>query len=400
MSAAPLGPGRARRIALAAQGFGRPRPRRPDVRHLRATVRRLGLLQLDFVNVLIPAHFLVLFSRLGPYSRRRLHQLVYRDGEFIEQWAHEASIVPMDCWPLLAYRRETHRPRPRGFEKFLERHPAYVEEALEQVRRQGPLTADDLPAAPTGIQRIGDRWGWSMGVKRQVLEAHFGRGLLAVSDRLANFARVYDLAQRVIDPAHYRRRADPREARLELLQRAARSHGLGTAADLADYFRMPVGEARPLLEQLAGEGRLHRVRVRGWREPAFLHPRADDPGRVEAAALLSPFDPLLWHRPRVERLFGFDYRLEIFVPARKRRWGYYVLPFLLGERLVARVDLKADRAGSQLRVMAAYLEREVEGGRVAGPLLRELRTLAGWLGLDDVAIEQRGDLAARLTRAP
>lgn len=391
----------ARRIALAAQGFARPRPKgRVDVRHLRRLIHEIGLLQLDFVNVLLPAHFLVPFSRLGPYDRDRLHELVYRDREFLEQWAHEASIVPADAWPLLAHRRRRHRVRPWGFEEFLEALPGFYDRVLEEVRRHGPLGADDLPEPDTPIpRRLEDKWGWGLKLKRQFLEAHFGFGRLAIADRLPNFARRYDLAERIVPAEHFGRSLEPAAAQRELLLRAARAHGVGSARDLADYWRMPIGEARRRLEELVAADELELVEVEGRAKPAFLHPGARLPRRVEARALLSPFDPLVWCRPRIARLFGFEYAIEIYVPESKRRWGYYVLPFLLGDRLVARVDLKADRQRGRLLAPAAWIEAGADGPTVAGALADELRLLAGWLELDRIEVGRRGDLARPLAAA-
>jgi uncharacterized protein YcaQ len=249
----------ARRLALAAQGFDRPRPRRVTGRDLVRVIRRLGVLQLDFVNVLVPAHYQVLFSRLGPYRRALLHETVYRGGAFTEQWAHEASIVPMDAWPLLRHRRDTHRVRPWGFDRFLAKNPAYVRRVVAAVRRRGALTAADLPA-PAGVSRRirGDAWVGT--VPRATLEALFGRGTLAVADRRPNFARVYDLAERVIPAEHHERRVESDEARRELLRRAARALGVATAGDLADYFRMSPREARPRIAELV-EGGLAEARV-------------------------------------------------------------------------------------------------------------------------------------------
>ena len=396
-----LSASQARRIALAAQGFDRPRPRgRVDVRHLRRVLRQIGLLQLDFVNVLLPAHLLVPFSRLGPYDRDRLHELVYRRREFTEQWAHEASVVPMDAWPLLEHRRRRHRVQPWGFEKFLEALPEFHDLVLEEVRRRGPLGVDDLPEPDRPIpRRLGDQWGWSLKLKRQFLEAHFGFGRLAIADRLPNFARSYDLAERVVPEEQFARTVEPAAAQRELLRRAARAHGVASARDLADYWRMPIGEARARLAELADGGELRRVEVEGWPRPAYLHPEARLPRRVEARALLSPFDPLVWCRPRIARLFGFEYAIEIYVPAPRRRWGYYVLPFLLGDRLVARVDLKADRRAGRLLVPAAWVEAGADGGAVAEALAAELGTLAGWLGLGEIRVGRRGDLARALAGA-
>ena len=386
----------ARRIALAAQGFDRPRPSRVGAQHLRRTIRQLGLLQIDYVNVLVPSHYMVPFSRLGPYSKTLLDDLVYRRREFTEQWAHEASIVPVETWPLLGHRRETHRVRPYGFEPFLERHAEFVAGVVEEVRARGPLSADDL-AVPAGmVRRVAGAW---QGTARVVLEAHFGRGVLAVAERRLNFARVFDLAERVIPQEHHSRQVDREEAQRELLRLAARSHGVGTAPDLADYYRMPISQARLRIAELAEAGQLRPVRVEGWRETAYLHPEANLPGRIDGAALLSPFDPVIWFRDRAARLFDFDYRVEIFMPEPKRKWGYYVLPFLLGDRLVARVDLKADRAGRRLLVLAAYGEAHTKPAQAADALARELRTLAGWLGLDEINVGKRGSLARPLAGA-
>jgi hypothetical protein len=395
MSRDDLSLSEARRIALAAQGFDRPRPpRRVGMEHLRRTIRQLSLVQLDFVNVLVPAHYQVLFSRLGPYERSRFDHLVYRRREFTEQWAHEASILPVDAWPLLRHRMERHRVRPYGFESLLEDQAVYVARVLDDVRARGPLTADDLPAPDGVVRRL--EGSWFSSVPRAVLEAHFGQGALAVAERMANFARVYDLAERLIPPEHHGREVGREEAQRELLRRAARAHGVGTAADLADYYRMPVREALPRLAELVASDELRQVRVEGWKGLAYLHPEARLPARINAAALLSPFDPVVWYRPRTARLFDFDYRFEIFVPKAQRRWGAYVLPFLLGDRLVARVDLKADRPGRRLLVLAAYREEHAVPGPVASALAAELRTMAGWLGLDTVAVERRGNLARPL----
>jgi uncharacterized protein YcaQ len=384
----------ARRLALAAQGFDRPRPAgKITLDHIRRVIHRLGLVQLDYVNVLLPAHYQVLFSRLGPYDRPRLDELVYRRREFTEQWAHEASIVPMDCWPLLAHRRATHRVRPYPFEKIMARLPEYVAEVLKEVETRGPLLAEEVPS-PDGEGPIPGAWSGS--VSRATLEAHFGFGALAVAERVPGFARRYDLAERVIPAEHRQRVVSREEAGRELLLRAARAQGVATAADLADYFRMQVRDARPRLAELVDAGELRLVRVEGWREAAYLDPQAERAKKPASPALLCPFDPLIWYRPRAVRLFDFDYRFEIFVPAAKRKWGCYVLPFLLGDRLVARVDLKADRAGGRLLVLAAYREPHAKASEVSPALAAELRTLANWLGLESIHVEPRGNLARPL----
>ena len=386
----------ARRIALAAQGFARPRPAGPvDAGHLGRLIERLGLLQLDFVNVVVPSHYLVPFSRLGPYDRRRLDRLA-AGRRFTEQWAHEASLVQVDAWPLLAHRRAEFRSRPWGFERFLDDQPAYVERVLDEVRRRGPLAPEHLPEPDDGPTYLEHSWFGS--VRRAVLETFFGRGLLAVPRR-RGFVRLYDLAERVVPAEHRERRVDRAEAERELLRRAARAHGVGTAGDLADYVRMPVAAAKPRLAELAAAGELLPVRVEGWREVAWLDPAARRPRRLRAAALVSPFDPLIWFRPRTARLFDFDFRFEIFVPVEKRRWGAYVLPFLQGERLAARVDLKADRPAGILRVLGAWHEPWADPAEVAPPLAAELATLAAWLGLDATSVAANGELAPALAAA-
>ena len=293
----------ARRIALASQGFARPRPARPIARHIRETIRTLGLLQIDCVNVVAQAHHQVLYSRLGPYNRAAFDEVAYRSGEFTEQWAHEASIVPVSTWPLLRHRMGASRIRPWGFERLMLAHPEYTRWVLEQVKERGPLAADVLPA-PDGVdRRIPGAWVGT--VPRAMLEAHFMRGALAVVERRSDFSRVFDLAERRIPAEHYGRRVESEEADRELLRIAARAHGIAAAKDLADYFRMKVGDARPRIAELVEAGELTEVAVEGWRETAYLHRDAVVPERIDAAALLSPFDPLIWTRPRVKRLFGF-----------------------------------------------------------------------------------------------
>jgi uncharacterized protein YcaQ len=395
MASDDLSIGEARRIALAAQGFDRPRPGgRVGARHLDRTIRRLGLLQIDSVNVLVRAHYKVPFSRLGPYDRTLLDDVIYRRGGFTEQWAHEASIVPVEHWPLFRHRRETHRIRPYNYAAFVEERPDYCAWVLDEVRARGPLAAEDLPDRDDVERRAVDTWYGT--IPRIVLEAHFGRGTLAVAGRRTDFSRFFNLSERLIPPEHHGRVVAPDDARRELLRLASRAHGVGTAADLADYYRMPVTQARPRLDELVEAGDLRRVRVEGWREPAYLDAGARVPRRIDAASLLSPFDPVVWYRPRVERLFDFEYRVEIFVPGPKRRWGYYVLPFLLGDRLVARADLKADRPRRRLLVLAAHLEPHAQPEPVAEALAAELEAWARWLDLDAIDVADRGDLARPL----
>jgi uncharacterized protein len=368
----------ARRLALTAQGFSKKRPRSATVQHLRATIRRLGLLQIDCVNVVCAAHYMVPFSRLGPYDRAAFDRLIYRSGEFAEHWAHEISIVPVETWPLLRYRRETDRIRPWGFAKVLEERAEYAAWVLDEVKRRGPVAANELEPPDDKPGRIPGSWIGT--VTRGVLEAHFLRGRLAAAGRRSDFSRLYDLTERLIPTEHHAREVAHDEGRRALLLQAARAHAVGTAKDLADYFRMPVGHAKPRLRELLESGQLLEARVEGWREIAYLDPKAKAPLTIEAAALLSPFDPLIWSRPRVARLFGFDYRVEIFVPPAKRKYGFYVLPFLLGDKLVARVNLKADRANGRLLVQGKWFEGK-KTADVAAALEAELRVLGGWLGL-------------------
>jgi len=392
----------ARRLALRSQGLADRRPRRVGQRHVEALIRRLGLVQLDFVNVLVPSHYLVVFSRLGPYDRRLLDRAAYGSGRFTEQWAHEASIIPVETWPLLRHRRDTHVARPWGFDEIMAKHGDYVDTAT-----RGPLGAADLPDPAHAGRRLPGSWYGS--VPRAVLEACFGRGQLAVTGRRENFSRVFDLAERVIPAAHLGQRVDAHEAQRRLLLVAAGACGVGTAADLADYFRMRSAEAKPRIGELADAGALREVRVEGWKETAYVVAGQDpafspdlEPETASSAGvrtLLSPFDPLVWFRPRARRLFDFDYRFEIFVPQAQRKWGSYVLPFLWGDRLAARVDVKADRALGRLLVPGAFLEPWADAEAVAASLAAELQTLASWLGLNRVSVGRRGNLASRLSRA-
>jgi uncharacterized protein YcaQ len=348
---------------------------------------RLGLLQLDFVNVVCPAHYQVLFSRLGPYDTSLLDRLAYRRRELTEQWAHEASLVPAALWPHLAHRREARPIRPRGFDALLARHPGYVELVLEEIDRRGPLAAEDLHV-PDGVDRHLDG-SWLGTVPQALLEHLFGRGVLAVAARRASMARAFDRSERLIPPEHHTRTVSREEAQRELVRIAARSHGVATAADLADYFRLRVGEAQPRIAELVESGELREVTVEGWRGPAYLHAEARLPRRIDAVSLISPFDPLVWTRKRTERLFGFDYRFEIFIPRAQRRWGCYVLPFLHGDRLVARVDLKADRADGRLLALATHYEPGADRAEVEPTLTAGLETMAGWLGLETLVLPGR-----------
>ena len=374
----------ARRIALAAQGLDRGRPAKPnDARHFRRALHAVGVLQLDFVNVLVPAHFLILWSRLGGYNRERLEKYLYESREFTEQWAHEASIVRSSDWPLLEHRRQAWQPWRRNPLATLEDPEAYLRDILEQVKEEGAVTANDLPAAKSPARKKpGD---WHRPVQRWALEHHFGRGRLGVRRRLGNFQRVYDLPERLIDDVHRARSVARQDAQRELLRQAATSLGVATLTDLADFYRMTARDAAPRVTELVEEGVLQPVRVEGWRGQAYLSDTARIPRQIEGASLLSPFDPIVWFRPRAERLFDFAYRIEIYVPEDKRRWGYYVLPFLLGDRIVARVDLKADRKAGALLVKSLHHEAGTNPQETESALDGELGALAEWLGLASVS---------------
>lgn len=386
--------GQARRIALAAHGFGKRRPDCvPDRRHIAGVIRSLGLLQLDFVNVLIPAHYLVVYSRIGPYDCRRLNRTVYQGSDFIEHWAHEASIVPTEFWPLLKYRRDDYRPWPNSPIMKIKGRKRYLESALEAVQSQGPLTSADLPPMAGPKRQPGV---WHRSVPRWALEHHFGTGKVSVLDRMANFQRIYDLPEKIIAEPHLSHDLSREDSQRELLAVAAKACGIATLTDLADYFRMSTRDAAPRINELVEAGVLSRVTVESWNEDVYMHCAARVPRRIEQASLLSPFDPVVWFRPRAERLFGFHYRIEIYVPANKRKWGYYVLPFLLGDRIVARVDLKAERKTGRLLVLAAYPESDVDRALVANALAGELRTLSNWLGLHSIKVARKGAFARQL----
>jgi len=387
----------ARRIALAAQGLHRERPASaPDARHFRRAMQALKVLQLDFVNVLVPAHYLILWSRLGAYDRQRFDRFVYRSGDYTEQWAHEASIVPSDAWPLLAHRRAAYEPSKNNPLRKLRGRENYLAAVLEQVREDGALTSADLPPLPGPKRRPGD---WHRSIPRWALEYHFARGDVAVAQRLGNFQRVYDLPERLIPRDYLETSLDKVSSDREMLSRAAEALGVATLRDLADYFRMSPREAAPRVEELVEEAVLCRVEVENWGEPGYLANTVQLPRAVEGASLLSPFDPIVWYRPRAERLFDFHYRIEIYVPASARKWGYYVLPFRLGDRIVARVDLKADRKTGRLLVLAAHEEPGVSTGECADALAGELRALSEWLSLETIAVSRSGDFARALGAA-
>jgi uncharacterized protein YcaQ len=392
-----LSPSQARRMALAAQGFTDRTPAgRVDRRHARRAIGRVGVIQIDSVNVLVRSHELPLYSRLGPHSRDLLPRMAYRDRELFEYWGHMASYLPVELEPLLRWRMERASQEAwGGMVRLAKQRPGYVEAVYDEVVARGPISASEL--IDPGAKRS-EWWGWGDG--KTTLEFLFWSGRLGAAHRGANFERSYDIVERII-PAEVRARPtpEPDAARRELLALAARSLGVATAADLADYFRIRMPEARPRIDELVEDNRLLPVDVEGWRHPAFVHPDATIPRWVRARTLLSPFDSLVWDRGRTERLFDFHLRLEIYTPAHKRVHGYYVLPFLLGDRLAARVDLKADRKAATLVVVAAHVEQGEDDLDVAEQLAPELARLGEWLGLERVSVADRGDLAPALRTA-
>jgi len=390
----------ARRIALCAQGFDRPRPAgQPDRRHFGRVFDALKVLQLDFVNVLLPAHFLVVWSRLGAYDRERFHDYVYGNGRYTEHWAHEASIIPARYWPLLHYRREGYRSWKSSPTRRLADRETYLDAMLERIRDEGCLTTSDFEPLVREIVHAARRPGdWHRSIARHLLEDLFGVGRLSVADRREGFRRAYDLPSRVL-PDHHALPPEPTEdAQRKLLRDASEALGVATAADLADYFRMPMPIARPRIAELVEAGDLRPIHVEAWADDAYLAAGVKLPRRIGGASLLSPFDPLVWFRPRLERLFEFHYRLEIYVPESKRRWGYYVLPFRLGDRLVARVDLKADRRERCLLVRRAHVEPNADPAAAAEPLAAELGALAEWLSLDRVRVSRHNSFSRTLSR--
>lgn len=384
----------ARRAALAAQGLDQPRPGpASDLRHFTRVLRTIKLLQLDFVNVLVPAHFLVMWSRLGGYDLQKLERFLYQSRRCTEQWAHEASIVPVEQWPLLAYRRAAWEPSRRSPLLSMRGRKSYLQRVLDQVRAEGPVTANDVPSAPGPSRKPGD---WHRPMSRIALEYHFARGDLAVAQRLPNFQRAYDLPERVLPGEHLERVVDDDDGRRRLLLAAANASGVATLQDLADYYRMSPRDAAPRIDELVESGDLMPVVVEGWDAPAYLAASARIPRTVDVATLLSPFDPLIWYRPRAERLFGFFYRIEIYVPQQQRKWGYYVLPFLLGDQIVLRVDLKADRSNGTLRVRRSHAETCYDENACLPLLANELDRLRQWLQLDRVSVDGKDRLSRRL----
>lgn len=383
----------ARRIALGAQGFNDPRPKgRADVRHFRRVMNRLGLIQLDSVNVCVRSHYMPFYSRLGPYDRDALDRWLNDSGEHFEYWAHVAAVLPVDKYPLWQWKMDG----PIGWrraEALIEAHPQLLDEVYEQVRDNGPLTISELDVPQ---ERTSPWWGYGPG--KIALEVLFAHGRITAL-RTGNFMRSYDLPERVIPDELRPAEAMPeREAYEILLLDAIRHLGIGTIHDITDYFRLKIPTARPIVHELVASGAIEEVSVPGWSGPVYMDPNAVRPRRLEATTLLTPFDPMVWYRERGERLFDFHYRIEIYVPEPDRVFGYYSLPFMLDGDLVGRVDLKAERKTGTLLVQSAWREEGYEPAHIAGALAGELEQFAGWLELDAIDINGRGNLSEALAK--
>jgi uncharacterized protein len=396
----------ARRIAVAAQGFSEPKPRGSITRaHLRRLISRIQVLQLDSVSVAVRAHYAPVYSRLGPYDRDVLDRAAWgpRSARLLaEYWAHEAALMAVDDWPLLRWRMRQYR-HGRWGTHIVKANLELADKVVAAVAELGPSSAGQIEAHLTAQPR-GPRGSWwgSRSDTKWVAEALFASGVLTTATRVG-FARHYDLVERVLPANVLAREVDDDEALRELALRAATALGVGTEADIRDYFRLSAQQVKPAVADLVAAGQIERVDVDGWPAPAYLRTGRTVPRLDRGTALLCPFDPLIFFRPRVERVFDFVYRIEIYTPAAKRQYGYYVWPLLLDGRLVARVDLKADRAAATLRVVGAFAEPSrtdrVSRARVAAALAGELQSMASWLGLDGVTVSSRGDLAGDLRAA-
>jgi uncharacterized protein YcaQ len=383
----------ARALALVAQGFAAARPAARLVKRsaLTGLARRLSALQIDSVNVLVRSHYLPAFSRLGPYDRDALDSLALgADRALFEYWGHEASLLPVELHPLLRWRMDRARHGHgiwRGVAKFGREQQPFCEAVLEEIRTRGPIGVSELGS---GGKRRAGWWGWSHG--KIALEWLFWTGQITTHSR-RRFERVYDLTERTL-PGQVIARPTPsiEDAQRELVRISMRAMSVATERDLRDYFRLPTADAKARISELVEAGELQPAAVEGWKQAAYLDPSAGmakSPRSADRRALLSPFDSLIWERDRTERLFGFRYRLEIYTPRHRREHGYYVLPFLLGDRLVARVDLKSDRLRSTLRVLRAHLEPDVSRDEVTEPLREELQSLGRWLGLERLVLSRQ-----------
>jgi len=394
----------ARRLALASLGFSAKKPARAGAAHVRATADRLGAIQIDSVNVLARAHYLPTFSRYGAYPMTALDDLAHRHREMFEYWGHAACFLPIDLYPLLRWRMEN---QIEAWGRVSKKQLAFMEAVRREIVERGPLAAGEISI---GGKSSGPWWGWSKG--KIAAELLFRQGRLAIAGR-RHFERLYDVPERVLPKAVLDApRLLPADAKKALIVRAARAMGVGTAKDVLQYFHIDTwwdrrwvnGRRTPentqqLFDELVEDGRLTRVHVEGWKAPAYIAAGAKIPRAVDARAIVSPFDPVLWERKWTKAVFGFDYQIEIYVPGHKRIYGYYVLPLLMGDRFAARADLKADRKTSTLIVHAAFVEAGCDPGKVAAALAGELRSMAAWLSLERFAVGSKGNLARPLKRA-
>lgn len=384
----------ARRIALRAQGFGEIRPAgRVDVRHFRKAMGRMRILQLDSVNVCARSHFMPVFSRLGPYDRDALDRWLWCSGENYEYLAHEASITPVEVFPLLRHRR--NRGRWVRQEELESEAPGYLEAVRREVEDHGPVSIGEL--SDPG-DRTGPWWGYSRG--KMALDILAVLGEISIAYRNQSFVTYYDAPERVLPPEMVAEPEIPEaEATKEMLRLGARAHGVGTLADFADYFRIRMPKARPALAELVEAGELEEVSIEGYGVPVYLHPEAVRPRSMDVSTFLTPFDPITWFRPRGEQLFDFEYKIEIYVPEAKRRYGYYSMPFLLGDELVGRVDLKADRQAGALRARGTFVEEGQDPVRVGRAMAEQLEVMAAWLQMGSIEVAERGNGAASVRRA-
>lgn len=383
-----------KRIAIRAQGLAGERPNKQiGLNDVEASVRSMGLLQIDSVIVCVRSHYMPLFSRLGVYDQELLDQLAYKEKAVFETWAHAACFVPVEDHRLFRQRMDSSEAR-RQVAEIIEERPGYMESVLDQIAERGMLTASELDEAG---KRSGPWWGYTTG--KIAAEWHFKKGALSIADR-KNFARYYDLTERVI-PAEHLNGYSPttKEAHREMVKLAVTAHGVGMVEDFADYYHLKNAQARVAINQLVTAGEVLRVEVEGWNAAGYVPSELISAEPTQARALLTPFDPLVWNRDRIERIFDFFYRIEIYVPEPKRQYGYYVYPFVLGEDLVARVDLKADRQKGVLRVKGAFAEEGQDHEYVAENLAEELRLMADWLGLKRVVAGRKGNLISALRTA-
>ena len=397
---AVLTAGQARRVAVAAQGFAEAKPRGAVTRaHVKRLISRIQVLQLDSVSVAVRAHYAPVFSRLGAYNRDILDRAAWSHSArsprlLVEYWAHEAALMSVDDWPLLRWRMREYK-HGRWDTDVVKKNPQLADDIVAAVAELGPATAGQIEAhLATEPRRTKGPW-WGRSDTKWVAEALFSSGVLTTATRVG-FARHYDLTERVVPPEVLARHIPDDEAIRQLTLRAATALGVGTEADIRDYFRLSPKQIKPAVADLVASGELERVEVDGWTAPAYLKAGQIVPRSDRGTALLCPFDPLIFFRPRVQRLFDFFYRIEIYTPAPKRQYGYYVWPFLLDGRLVGRVDLKADRASDALQVVGAFVEPGEQPGQVAAALATELEAMASWLDLAKMSVGERGDLAAAL----